>query len=200
METQKIVNGDENLQLIVRMINTAKEDIEDNSFYYLVWGWLVFTACVIHFIMIKISFQPEAIGWMILMPLGGVMTAVYGRRQERRVKIHSYIHDIMKYVLIAFMVALLIVLFSMPKLGLATYPMIMMVYGIWLFVSGGALKFKPLIIGGIINWILAVTALFVVFQQQLIILAVAVLLGYIIPGHLLRNKYKRTKPSSGSIA
>ena len=69
--------------------------------------------------------------------------------------------------------------------------MVMMVYGFWLFISGGALKFKPLIIGGVINWVLAAFSFFIGFEQQLITLALAVLLGYIIPGHMLKNKFSK---------
>ena len=152
METQKTLNSEESIRIIQRMINTAKEELEDSSFYYLIW-------------------------------------------QGKQQRVQSYINEMMKYVLIAFLVSLFFVLVSMSKLGLATYPMVMLIYGMWLFVSGGALKFKPLIIGGIINWILAVAALFAMFQNQLIILAAAVLLGYIIPRHMLRLKFKKIKPS-----
>jgi len=65
----------------------------------------------------------------------------------------------------------------------------MMVYGIWLFISGGTIRFKPLMIGGIINWILAMAAFFVSFDQQLLLLALAVLLGYIIPSYLFKKKF-----------
>lgn len=150
METQKTLNSEESIRIIQRMINTAKEELEDSSFYYLIW-------------------------------------------QGKQQRVQSYINEMMKYVLIAFLVSIFFVLASMSKLGLATYPMVMLIYGMWLFISGGALKFKPLIIGGIINWILAIAALFVMFQTQLIILAAAVLLGYIIPGHMLRQKFKKIK-------
>ena len=193
MEAEKPMNSEESILIIQRMINTAKEDLEDNSFYFLLWGWLVFAACIINFILIKISFGSEGIGWLILMPLGGVWSSIYGYRQGKRQRSTSYIYDLMKYVLIAFFVSLMIVLFFMNKLGLATYPMVMLIYGTWLFISGGALKFRPLIIGGIINWTLAMVALFFFFEQQLIILAVAVLFGYIIPGHMLRRKFKSGK-------
>ena len=193
METEKIMNSEESILLIQRMINTAKEELEDSSFYYLLWGWLVFIACVIHFILIRISFQMDSLGWMVLMPLGAIISSIYGYRQGKRQSVQSYITDIMKYVLIAFMVSLFMVLLFMNELGLATYPMVMLIYGIWLFISGGALKFSPLIIGGILNWALAIVAMFFVFEIQLIILAIAVLLGYIIPGHLLRLKYRKRK-------
>ena len=74
-------------------------------------------------------------------------------------------------------------------LQLNTYPLIMIVYGTMLFTIGGCLQFKPLIIGGIINWLLAIAAFFVAFDMQLLIIAVAVLSGYIIPGYLLSKRH-----------
>ena len=119
------------------------------------------------------------------------MTILYSARRKREKKVRTYLDDLMKYVLIAFLVSLCIVLFFQSKLGLATYPMVMMVYGIWLFISGGTIRFVPLMAGGIVNWILGIVAFFVTFDLQLLILALAVLLGYIIPGYMFRKKYAR---------
>jgi len=112
-------------------------------------------------------------------------------RQEKRRKSRSHAEVFLKYPLIAFVVCLMIVLVSMNKLGLYTYPMVILVYGMWLFVSGGVIRFKPLLVGGIINWVLAIVSLSVGFSTQLLLLALAVLLGYIIPGHWLKMERNR---------
>jgi len=190
MENDKLNSSEESIELIQRMIKSAQHDIEDDSFYFLLWGWAVFFACVLNFVLMKLGSAYPFIGWMILMPLAGVVTAVYGSKKERKSKVKSYVDSLMKYVLISFLVSLFMVLFFMGKLGLNTYPMVMMVYGFWLFISGGALKFKPLIIGGIINWVLAAISFFLFFEFQLIVLGIAVLLGYIIPGYMLKSKFK----------
>ncbi|MBK8586552.1 MAG: hypothetical protein IPN88_14485 [Bacteroidetes bacterium] len=190
MENDKILNSEQSLELIHRMIKTAQHDLEDDSFYFLLWGWAVFAACTANFVLLKLGYAYPFIGWMVLMPLSGIVTGVYGSRRAKKVKVTSYVDSLMKYVLVSFLVSLFIVLFFMSKLGLSTYPMVMVVYGFWLFISGGALEFRPLKIGGAINWVLAAFAFFVGFEQQLIVLAIAVLLGYIIPGHMLKNKFK----------
>lgn len=183
----------ESLDIIQKMISTVKSEMEDDSFYYLLWGWLVLIASIIQYVLIKMEVGWNYIGWLILMPLGGLITTIYSYRQEKKKRFRTYIDEMMKYVLISFLVSLLIVLFSQSILQLNTYPMVLMIYGMWLFVSGAAIKFKPLIIGGIINWILCIVSLFYVFEVQLLLLASAVLLGYIIPGHLLKNKFLKTK-------
>ena len=78
--------------------------------------------------------------------------------------------------------------------------MLMMIYGIWLFVSGGTLEFRPLIIGGILNWGLALISFYLDFEYQLLALAAAVLLGYIVPGYMLRSRYNKAEKSNLAAA
>ncbi|HMT28398.1 MAG TPA: hypothetical protein PKD91_03870 [Bacteroidia bacterium] len=191
MEQEKSLTGQESFDVINRMIRTAQNDIKDDSFYYLIWGWLVLIASTVNYFLMQIDYENSYLPWAILMPLGGVATGIYSYKHERKQKVRSYIDDVMKYVVIAFVVSLFIVLFSQAKLGLSTYPMVMLTYGTWLFISGGAVKFQPLIIGGIINWILGIAAFYVGFEIQLLLIASAVLLGYIIPGYMLKSKFKK---------
>ena len=128
------------------------------------------------------------------MGFGGVYSAWKGYSEERQQKSSSYIDFFMKYLWIAFGASIgLILLICLIKAPAVTYPMILVLYGIGTFVSGGALEFKPLIWGGILCWILALVAAMVSFENQLIVLAVAVLGSYIIPGHLLQNLLNREK-------
>jgi len=187
------MTGEESLQIISEMIAAAKTGIRDNGFFYLLWGYLVFVASITQYILcFVIPTDYNYLPWAILMPLGGIVSATYGRKIKKARKVKTFLDQFMGYALFAFLISLFSVLFYMGKLQKPelAYPLIMMVYGAWLFVSGGALKFKPLIIGGCINWALSLASMFVIFQWQLLILALAVLLGYIIPGHLLKSSYQ----------
>ena len=195
METEeKSLNGNESLQIIQQMISQAKQQYSDDSFMYLLWGWLVFIASLSHYILAYEGFEYAQMVWL-LMIVGGIASAIYGRKKRKLEQVKTYIDEFAKYVLTAFMVSLFIVLFFMQHLQLNCYPMVMMVYGIWLYVSGGTLRFKPIMIGGIINWVLAIAAFYADFNTQLLLLALAVLCGYIIPGYMLRNRYKKQQLS-----
>lgn len=185
------LSSEESLAIIQSMIEKTKQDLHDNGSWFLMWGWLVFLACAIHYTLLQVGYDKPYLAWM-LMPLGGVLSFIKGMREEKQQKVKTYIDDFMKYVLVSFIVCLFIVLGFMSKLGLSTYPMVMMVYGILLYISGGMIKFKPLQIGGIINWALAISAFFAGFEVQLLLLACAVFLGYIIPGHMLRYRYQKS--------
>ncbi len=189
------MTSEESLAIIRSMIESTKQDLRDNGSWFLLWGWLVFFASAIHYILLQTGFDQPYLAWM-LMPLGGVISVFKGMREEKQQKVKTQIDDFMKYVLIAFLVSLFIVLGFMSKLQLYTYPMVMMVYGFWLFISGGVINFRPLQVGGIINWALTIAAFFVGFETQLLLLALAVLLGYIIPGYILRSRYNKAIQNS----
>ena len=188
-----ILNEQQSLQIIDQMISRAKNDVRDNGFMYLFWGWLVLVAAITHYILqFVVEYQKFWLPWAILMPLGGIVSGIIGARQNKTEKVKTYVSEFLGYLVIAFMVGLGTVLFFMPKLGLNCYPLVMLMYGIWLFVSGGVMRFKPLIAGGILNWGLAIGAFYVTFQYQLIMISAAVLFGYIIPGHMLNSESKKS--------
>ena len=185
------LNEQESLRIIHEMIASAKSGIKENGFFYLLWGWLIFIAGLgNYFLQFVIEYDKPWLSWAILMSLGMITSMIAGARRNKKIKVKTYVDSFLKYLLTAFLVCLFIALFFMQKFQLNCYPAVMMLYGIWLFVSGGTLHFRPLIKGGIINWIFAIAALFVTFDQQLLCISAAVLLGYIIPGHILNYQFK----------
>ena len=128
----------------------------------------------------------------MMFPKELVIAFLYGRKQEKTERVKTYVSDFVKYVIGSMVISLFIVLCFSGKLQTYTYPIIMILYASMLFIMGGILQFKPLMFGGITNWILSIVAFFNPIEMQLLILALAVLLGYIIPGYLLSRRQKNT--------
>ena len=61
----------------------------------------------------------------------------------------------------------------------------MILYGVGTVSSGGILKFKPLVFGGYLSMVIGLAAFYTPYEYQFILLAAAVTVSYIIPGHLL---------------
>jgi hypothetical protein len=78
----------------------------------------------------------------------------------------------------------------LPGSWLHAWPFFILFYGMGTFISGKFLQFRPLVIGGIFNWVLALACLFVPYDYQMLLAALAILTSYIIPGHLLNNTNK----------
>ena len=182
----------QSLEIIGRMIENARQGIQDNGFFYLLWRHLVIASTHTHYVLqYMYTYRYPWLSWAVLMPAGGIVSMIYGMKMDKKQGAKTYIEKNMMYVLVAFLVSLLIVLFMMPLLRQNTYPLVLVMYGIWLFCSGGMLRFRPLIAGGVINWFFGILAFYQTFEYQLILLAAAVLIGYIIPGHLLNMQYKK---------
>jgi hypothetical protein len=191
METEeKQLTQEESLRIIHDMIAAAKNDVKADAFIFLLWGWLVFAASISQFILVKMHIGWNSIPWM-LMPVGGVITIIYSVRKGKKDKTKTNVTESLKYTWIAFTAALFIIMFFNRMHFLQVLPCIMVLYGMGLFLSGGALKFKPLIYGGIFCWICAIGGFEVQNVYQLLILALAVLGGYIIPGYLLKMNNKK---------
>jgi hypothetical protein len=182
------------MQIINATIHRAQNRLSENGFLFIFWGWLVFAAALTFWILVKQNVGEAWCVWMI-MPLGGIFSIIYGMRQKKREKVRSYIDEYMAYIGISFGISLTIVLTLGGKYQLMCYPTVMLLYASFTFVTGGIIKFKPLIIGGALSFPLCVISMFFPFIDQVLFLALSVLASYIIPGHLLMSQYKKQNPA-----
>jgi hypothetical protein len=192
-----------NLKIIEEMMYTAKKEVKDNGVYFMLWGWLVFAAAMgqailtwlkmdnnVWTVFTGLNVQLDGITWLILMPLGAIISMLVSRKQQKEEKVRTWFDDVMKYLWIAFGAVLGITLFMMNYTNVNLFPIVIAIYGLGLFITGGVLKFKPLVFGGVASWVLAVAAILVSGVYVTLILALAVFIGYIIPGHLLQKQWK----------
>ena len=177
------------LSIIEEMIAQSRQNISEGSIFYLLWGWLVLVAALSNYVLlVYTNYEHHYIAWPILMTLGGIVSAIIGSRQEKKQGVRTYVDRSINYLWIAFTITLIAVLISMVKFGVeVVYPIVIILYGLGTFVSGGILKFKPLILGGVLCWLLGSLAVYLSFPNQLLVLMAAILVSYIIPGYLLAN-------------
>ena len=203
------MDSNANMKTIEDMLYTARKEVKDNGAFFLLWGWLVFLASISQLLLNWLGFnhntmmlltshgatnvgiEIDSIPWMILMPLGGIVSVIISRKKSKKEKVKTWFDDVMKYLWIAFGVVLFIVLFAMGYHNIMPYPILIALYGLGLFVTGGTLKFKPLIFGGISCWVLSIVSVFVSYEYATLCLAVSVLTGYIIPGYILKRQSEK---------
>lgn len=194
METkEKELSPKESLELIQSMINKTKDSVADDSFYFLLWGWLVFACCLTEFILKVYLRYPNHYFVWLLMPVAGVISGVYGSRQARQKKVKSFVDESLDHLWIALgMAFIVLVIVNMSSAGWQmAFTYYILLYAIGTFISGRLLRFRPLVAGGLINFALAAISAQFPYDYQLLIGSVAIMASYIIPGHLLRNRYKR---------
>ena len=184
----------ESLQLIRDMISKTRSNISDNSFYFLFWGWLAFGCILLQFFLkVVLHYAHHYIVWLLIIP-AVIITIVHSARSQKRHQARTYIGESMGSlwmgVGISFFV-LSVIISSSESGWLIAYPFFILFYGLGTFVSGRILQFPPMVIGGVVNWALAVAAAFVPYDYQMLLAAAALLTSYIIPGHLLKNLKNR---------
>ena len=181
----------DSMRIIREMIATSKGNLKENSFFYLLWGWLVLVASLSHYFLIMIEYEHAYLPWPILMSLGGIVSVIQGIRLGKRSTVVTVIDKAIMHLWWGFMVVLLIILFmtSYQKIDwTSAYPLIIAMYGLGTFVSGGILKFKPLVYGGIACWVISVVAFFVAPINILLLTALSVVVSYLVPGYMLKSR------------
>jgi len=183
---------EESLLVIQSMIDKTKNSVADKSFYFLLWGWLVLIAALAQFVLKVIVQTPNHPVVWNLMFVGVIASAVHGRKERGKIRVRTYIDENIAtaWIGIAICQVLLIFIFSQFQIWQYCYSFYMLLYGIGCFITGRILKFAPLVWGAFSSWVLVVVSTFVGYDYNILLLAAAILLSYIIPGHLLRKKYK----------
>jgi hypothetical protein len=181
----------QSLMLIQTMIDKTKGNLSRNRFYFLLWGWYTFIAIITQFILkVVLHYERHYLVWLGVIP-AVIGTVIYTFKQNKRRTVRTYVGESMASLWTGVGVSFFVLSFiiSSSKEGwMFSYPFFILLYGLGTFISGRILKFTPLVVGGVINWVLACLAGYVHYDYQMLLAAIAILTSYIIPGHLLGLK------------
>ena len=115
-----------------------------------------------------------------------------GIKEQKTRKVNTYVGDSMKYLWMGMGISFFVLSMILGGLGWnnAIFPFFIMLYGLGTFISGKFLQFKPLVFGGVAAWAMAIASAYFNYDYQMLFGAAAILVSYIIPAYLLRNKNK----------
>ncbi|MEO6404235.1 MAG: hypothetical protein ABIY51_05520 [Ferruginibacter sp.] len=195
------LTGMESLAIIHKMINQAKNKVNSNGNEWIIWGTMIFLASLSTYFFSEFGYPQLFLGWNIF---GILAIIILGFRvfQRRTKKVRTYLDDLLVLFHIGFVICLFIIIFSInvavgPNAGFGYF---LMIYAFLMLIQGGAMKFKPLIAGAIVNWIGSV-AIFINtdFKYDMLITAASVFIGYIIPGIILRVQSNKKNKLNNSF-
>ncbi len=190
METKKEpFSAHESLQLIESMIQQTKGKVSRSSFYFLLWGWVIALCNFAMYYLLNFSDQPQYAPavWMLCIP-AWIATMIHGRRQEQAAGVSTHLDQINKWLWICLAITITPVWIFGAKINWMITPLILMPVGAATFLSGIIIRFRPLLLGGIIFWVAAVGSYFVGMDEQYLVGGAAIILGYVLPGYLLKHQ------------
>jgi hypothetical protein len=190
-QDEEKITPEESLVLIRSMIETTKNSLGDSSHYFLLWGWSVLLGCVLQFVLLNIEYPHHYYAWFIT-PITLIIHGFFIYKDRKKQKVETFINDANRHLWTVIGLSFFVMSFIFSKIGWQyCFPFYILIYGIGTYVSGNLIKFKPLIVGGIINLLLSIITVFLPYRYQMLMTAVAILISYIIPGHLLRLHHRK---------
>ena len=195
MQKENELSHRDSLNIIEQMISAARNDHRETGLGWLVWGWLLFIASAASAILLLLRIYGY-ISWIwTSVPIIGLSIHFSLRiKNKNKRQVKTYVEEILEKFGTGFYISLFAMIagaFILNK-NASTFGYYYILYAFWMFIHGSAIRFKPLLIGAVFNWIAAILIFLVNdILYVMLISAVAILIGYLIPGYMLRNQYNK---------
>ncbi len=190
------MSSSESLALIESMINKAKNRFSENGHLYLLWGWVVFICSLIQYLGMRFtSYENVHFIWMLTW-IAVIYMVFYLIKHKKQQKVVTYTDELLSAIWIAFSITMCITGIIIGRTQGAEFykllnPVYLTIYGVPTYVSGVVLKFKPLKIGALLCWGMAILSTFIPVQDHLLLIALAMVVAWIVPGYLLKQRYDK---------
>lgn len=212
MNEEKRISEQESLIIIQQMINTAKKEQKDNGMDWIIWGWLLAAASLLTIVNIRFQwFGNLFLFWNIFGAVSFLLLlwqTVYIQFIRKAERVKTYTSDLFDKLNAGFFISLVFIIIainigarnvydhfgsfdgSFVRIGFA---LLISLYAFWILIYGASLNFKPSIYGAYISWALGLASMLFAntFEQVMYFHAAAVLVGYIIPGHIANKEFKK---------
>ena len=193
MEQEKELTREQSLELITTMISSAKNDFFDTGLSALLWGSVIIFCSLVTFLNAWLHWN--ALGYVWFLTIVAVIPQIVisiRESRERRFKTHQ--NDFVGGIWIAFAVAIFLFSFLASVHPIDQEGAIYLtLYGIPTFATGFGRRFRPMIIGGLACWVLAIVSLYVHYPYIMFLLAAGGAVAWFIPGLILRRGYLHAK-------
>lgn len=203
METQR-ANSDsfderQSLQVIKEMIQVSQKKLKADGVLLIIWGYAMSISYLFNYLN-DILFLPNGIHRIfqfvdpVLPLIAFVYTIFYVVKQKK--KVTTYIGVSLRYVWIALFISLMLtnlILFNILQEANFTlqHPLFMVIIAFAVVVTGIILRYRLIMVGGIVFGILAYLCSYLALRDQMLLEAIAWFIAFVIPGHLMY--FKREK-------
>lgn len=188
---EKDLSPEEGLELIQTMILKARKQFTDNSFYFLLWGGIVGFASLTHFYLQEYtSYEKPWIAWLLTFA-GGIISAIRGYREGKKQTAKRETDIVYAWLWASLGIAMFIVAFNQEIINHQVVPITLLMAGVGTATSGAMMRFWPLQAGAAFFWIMAIVAFQQEIATQMLIMAISVAIGYLVPGFMMKRNFKR---------
>lgn len=191
----------QSLRVIKEMIKVSRNNFKNDGILFIVWGWILLYSSLNEFIkrdVLLLHRTQNLISVLgVIMGVLAIVFSIYYIVKQRRI-IQTYIGVSLRYVWFSLVVSLMLANVIMANVLHTVnfelqHPVFMVLFAFAITVTGGILRYRMIIAGGILFATMALAASWLDLKYQLLLEAFAWLVAFIIPGHILYSKRKAVK-------
>jgi hypothetical protein len=215
MPNEENFSEKESLKLITEMINKSKESFHDSGFGPIMWGSVILFCALFTFCQVQFSFETGFDIWFLAFA-AVVPQIIYSIREGKKKNAKTYNDIAMDYTWIGFGICIFLLAFWTGAVDAAinenhlefknnsgafhlynySTTLYLMLYGLPTFITGGIMKFKPMLFGGILFWVFGFISIYTDIKTDMLLIAAGSLAGWLIPGILLYRGYCKNKKAN----
>ena len=192
MENKEFSPSD-SLALIANIIIEAKSRYKDNGFSFIFLGLCSFISSFGQFVLLKLEYYQINYYPYFIMPIAGVVTYFYYKKKRKVAKSKNIIGTLLNVLGAILGFNLMIAgFFFWAKFGIALIPFMLILFSIWLVLTGVLIKNRVFLISGIVINIIAFLSFYIGIEYHPLILSIVSLIGIVIPGIILNFSSKES--------
>ncbi len=160
------------------------------AFRYMLRGSVAAGAALGQYTLEYVGFAAPWLTWVVLMPTMAMVISIRDRQQRKAGLVPTTATDKwMGLLQKSFVLVIVLALVAAPFIGWQNaHPLMLVMYGASTLAAGRLLSFRPLQLGGVLCALLGAVAAAVPADTQLLLVAAAMLVSYLVPGYLLHTR------------
>lgn len=193
MQKEKMT-PEESLNIIGQAINTAHKETTGAAYYLILWGALLTFFFLIHFIH---AFGNTGdwlmnLGWLVF-PVGGLLSWWHTRKTDAVEKTKPVYDSVYLYAWggVALCLGIVSLVTSVKGPGNVYIFVLLLLFSLAAFITGGVSKFYPSLAGGVAGIVLSALILITKTPYHYLCAAAGIVVACLLPGLLLHAANKR---------
>jgi len=185
----KAFDPNQSLQLISEILKKTQDSFSQNSFGFKLWGWLVSIASFITYVLIsQTTVNQSYIAFPVCATIGIIASIWYYKKQRSISGTETYLNYYLNRMWLVLGFSFFLTVFISIQNDIQPFSYTLIIAGIGTTISGLTIKFRPLVMGGILFFLASASSVFISNELQPLLHGFAILAGYLVPGYLLSHQ------------
>ncbi|MFZ6666227.1 hypothetical protein [Peijinzhouia sedimentorum] len=188
--TTKNFTPEQSLDIIMATISHAKSRFQEDGSIYIMWGILTALASFSQYYLLTIERYDINYYPYFIMPIGGIITGIYYSK-----KAPSKANPLSRFLSFSWIIIALNIMvlgfFFNSFLQSNLIPIILILLGIGIFISGAAIRSGILLFSGIILNLSGLVCFYIGWQEHALVMGIVGILAILLPGVILKMNSKK---------